>query len=157
MQGLFSIVLLTVHMMLAVALIGVVLLQRSEGGMGGLGGGGMSGFMTTRGSANLLTRTTRWLAGTFMATSLVLAWLAVHAHPSQAVITTPPVVPVEAPAGPAPDQTGGSTGSSAPAGDTSGTGAPAGTQSTTETKPPAATPPAAPATAPSAPAVPTNQ
>ena len=54
MHSVFSIVLLTVHMMLAVALIGVVLLQRSEGGMGGLGGGGMSGFMTTRGSANLL-------------------------------------------------------------------------------------------------------
>ena len=62
MHSLFSVILLTVHMMLALALIGVVLLQRSEGGMGGLGGGGMSGFMTTRGSANLLTRTTRWLA-----------------------------------------------------------------------------------------------
>jgi hypothetical protein len=48
MHSVFSVVLLTVHMMLAVALIGVVLLQRSEGGMGGLGGGGMSGFMTTR-------------------------------------------------------------------------------------------------------------
>jgi len=156
MQGLLSAILLTVHMMLALALIGVVLLQRSEGGMGGLGGGGMSGFMTTRGSANLLTRTTRWLAGTFMATSLVLAWLAVHAHPSQAVITTGPV-PVEAPAGPAPDQTGGSTGSSAPASDTSGTGAPTGTQSTTATQPTAGTTPTAPATPPSAPAVPTNQ
>jgi len=156
MQGLLSAILLTVHMMLAVALIGVVLLQRSEGGMGGLGGGGMSGFMTTRGSANLLTRTTQWLAGTFMVTSLVLAWLAVHAHPSQAIITTAPT-PVEAPAGPAPDQTGGSTGSSAPAGDTSGTGAPAGTQSTTATQPTAGTTPTAPATPPSAPAVPTNQ
>src|SRR5262249_51790999 len=80
MNSLFSVILLTVHLMLALALIGVVLLQRSEGGMGGLGGGGMSGFMTTRGTANLLTRTTRWLAGAFMATSLVLAWIAVHAH-----------------------------------------------------------------------------
>jgi len=157
MQGLLSAILLTVHMMLALALIGVVLLQRSEGGMGGLGGGGMSGFMTTRGSANLLTRTTRWLAGTFMLTSLVLAWLAVHAHPSQGIITTAPT-PVEAPAGPATDQTGGSTGSPAPAGNSSGTGAPTGTQSTTAPQPTAGTTPTtAPATPPSAPAVPTNQ
>ena len=128
MHSLFSVILLTVHMMLALALIGVVLLQRSEGGMGGLGGGGMSGFMTTRGSANLLTRTTRWLAGIFMATSLVLAWIAAHDHVAKPVVT-PDVPPVEAPAPPVSDQSGGAAGSSVPA-----TG-----------------------TTPSAPAVPTNQ
>src|SRR5215813_13313197 len=106
MNSLFSVILLTVHLMLALALIGVVLLQRSEGGMGGLGGGGMSGFMTTRGTANLLTRTTRWLAGAFMATSLVLAWIAVHAHTPGTIINPP----VEAPQVPTPDQTGGATG-----------------------------------------------
>jgi preprotein translocase subunit SecG len=140
MHSLFSVILLTVHMMLALALIGVVLLQRSEGGMGGLGGGGMSGFMTTRGSANLLTRTTRWLAGIFMATSLVLAWIAAHDHVSKQIIT-PNTAPVEAPAVP---QTGGATGSSTPPSDTSGTGSTTGT-------------PPATGTTPSAPAVPTNQ
>ena len=149
MQSLLSVILLTVHMMLALALIGVVLLQRSEGGMGGLGGGGMSGFMTTRGSANLLTKTTRWLAGTFMVTSLVLAWLAVHAQTTQPIIPAEPV-PVAAPAVPAPDQTGGATGSSAPAGGVSGTGPTTGTESTTGT-------PSTTGATPSAPAVPTNQ
>jgi preprotein translocase subunit SecG len=150
MHSVLSVVLLTVHMMLALALIGVVLLQRSEGGMGGLGGGGMSGFMTTRGSANLLTRTTRWLAGIFMATSLVLAWIAAHDHAATPIIA-PGVPPVEAPA---PDQAGGAAGSSAPANDTSGTGSTTGsttgTPTTTETAP-------ATGAAPSAPAVPTNQ
>jgi preprotein translocase subunit SecG len=146
MQSLLSVILLTVHMMLAVALIGVVLLQRSEGGMGGLGGGGMSSFMTARGSANLLTKTTRWLAGTFMATSLVLAWLAVHSHTAQPIVA-PGTPPVEAPA---PDQTGGAAGSPAPANDTSGAGSTAGAPATTGTAP-------ATGTTPSAPAVPTNQ
>jgi preprotein translocase subunit SecG len=141
MHSLLSVILLTVHMMLALALIGVVLLQRSEGGMGGLGGGGMSGFMTTRGTANLLTRTTRWLAGTFMATSLVLAWIASHDHAATPIIA-PPTAPVEAPA-PASDQTGGTAGSAAPTGNTSGTASPTTAPAT--------------GTTPSAPAVPTNQ
>jgi preprotein translocase subunit SecG len=149
MHSVLSVVLLTVHMMLALALIGVVLLQRSEGGMGGLGGGGMSGFMTTRGSANLLTKTTRWLAAVFMVTSLVLAWIAAHDH-AAAPTVIPEVPPVEAPAVPSSDQTGGAAGSSAPANDTSGTGSTTGTPPTTETAP-------ATGTTPSAPAVPTNQ
>src|SRR5215831_15606237 len=113
MHSLLSVILLTVQMMLALALIGVVLLQRSEGGMGGLGGGGLSGFMTTRGTANLLTRTTRWLAGAFMATSLVLAWIAVHAHTPRTIIA-PGKPPIEAPQVPT-DQTGGATGTAPPA------------------------------------------
>jgi preprotein translocase subunit SecG len=55
-------------------LIGVVLLQRSEGGGLGIGGGG--GFMTSRGTANVLTRATAILAGLFFATSLLLSILA---------------------------------------------------------------------------------
>ena len=149
MQGLFSVILLTVHMMLALALIGVVLLQRSEGGMGGLGGGGMSGFMTTRGSANLLTKTTRWLAGAFMATSLVLAWIASHDHAAKPIIA-PETPAVETPLVPAPGQTGGTAGTPAPASNASGTGATTGTPATTGTAP-------ATGTAPSTPAVPTNQ
>ncbi len=73
-------VLLVVHLLIALAMIGVVLLQRSEGGGlgiggGGGGGGGMSGFLTGRGTANLLTRTTAILAAIFMVTSLTLTIL----------------------------------------------------------------------------------
>ena len=58
-------VLIVVHLIIVLALIGVVLLQRSEGGGMGLGGGGggVSGFMTGRGQANALTRATAILAG----------------------------------------------------------------------------------------------
>src|SRR5579863_1392399 len=68
-------VLLVVHLMIAVALVGSVLLQRSEGGALGMGGGGMSGFMTGRSTANLLTRTTAILAGAFFLTSVGLVVL----------------------------------------------------------------------------------
>jgi preprotein translocase subunit SecG len=60
--------------MLVLALIGVVLLQRSEGGGLGIGSGG--GFLSSRGTSNVLTRTTAILAATFFATSLLLTILA---------------------------------------------------------------------------------
>jgi protein translocase SecG subunit len=60
--------LLVVHILLALALIGVILVQRSEGGALGMGGGGGGGFMTARGSANLLTRTTAIIATLFICT-----------------------------------------------------------------------------------------
>lgn len=69
---------LTVHVLVAAALIGVILLQRSDGGaLGGIGGGSdpFGGVMSQRGSANLLTRTTSILAVVFMALSLLLAIL----------------------------------------------------------------------------------
>ncbi|GJL91775.1 preprotein translocase subunit SecG [Hyphococcus sp.] len=67
-------VILTIHSLIVLALIGVVLLQRSDGGALGLGGGGGGGgFMTGRGAANALTRTTSILAAGFFATSLLLA------------------------------------------------------------------------------------
>jgi preprotein translocase subunit SecG len=75
------IVVLVIHVMLALALIGVVLIQKSEGGGLGLGGGGgMSGFMTGRSTANLLTRATAILYGCFMGTSVLLAILAARQH-----------------------------------------------------------------------------
>jgi preprotein translocase subunit SecG len=67
-------VIILIHLMLVLALIGVVLLQRSEGG--GLGIGSTGGFMTSRGTANVLTRATAVLAGLFFVTSLVLSILA---------------------------------------------------------------------------------
>lgn len=66
-------VLFVIHIMVIVALVGVVLLQRSEGGGLGIGGGG--GFMTSRGTANVLTRATATLAVLFFLTSLGLSIL----------------------------------------------------------------------------------
>ena len=63
-------VLIVIHLMIVLALVGVVLIQRSEGG--GLGIGGGSGFMSARGAANALTRTTAILATLFFITSLAL-------------------------------------------------------------------------------------
>jgi preprotein translocase subunit SecG len=103
-------VLLVIHILIALALIGVVLLQRSEGGGlgiggGGGGGGGMGGFLTGRGTANLLTRTTAILAGSFMVTSMVLTILAGGGQRGS-ILDVPagqapaPVAPIEAPAEP---------------------------------------------------------
>jgi preprotein translocase subunit SecG len=67
-------VVLVVHVLIAVAMVGLVLLQRSEGG--GLGMGRADSFMSTRGQANLLTRSTAICAGLFFATSIGLALMA---------------------------------------------------------------------------------
>jgi preprotein translocase subunit SecG len=67
-------VIIVIHLMVVAAMIGVVLLQKSEGG--GLGIGSSGGFMSSRGTANVLTRATAILAATFFATSLVLSILA---------------------------------------------------------------------------------
>ena len=80
-------ILLTIHILIAVALVGTVLLQRNEGG--GLGIGGSSsggGFMTARGTANLLTRTTAILAACFFATSIGLAILAGAGNQSASIV-----------------------------------------------------------------------
>jgi preprotein translocase subunit SecG len=68
------IVIIVIHLMIVMALIGVVLLQKSEGG--GLGIGSTGGFLSSRGTANVLTRTTAFLAIAFFATSLLLSWIA---------------------------------------------------------------------------------
>jgi preprotein translocase subunit SecG len=70
-------VLLVIHIMVAAALVGLVLLQRSEGGALGIGGGGGGGgFMTGRGAANLLTRITAVFAAAFFVTSILLTLIA---------------------------------------------------------------------------------
>jgi preprotein translocase subunit SecG len=68
-------IILVIHLMIAAALVAVVLMQKSEGGALGIGGGGMSNFMTGRGTASILTRATAVLAACFMLTSLVLVIL----------------------------------------------------------------------------------
>jgi preprotein translocase subunit SecG len=67
-------VIIVIHLMVVAAMIGVVLLQKSEGG--GLGIGSSGGFMSSRGTANVLTRATAILAVTFFGTSLMLSILA---------------------------------------------------------------------------------
>lgn len=80
-------VLLVVHLMIAAALCGVVLVQRSEGGALGIGGGG--GFMSGRGQANFMTRLTAYLAAAFFATSIGLTLLANQSFQSRSVFDTP--------------------------------------------------------------------
>ena len=81
-------VIIVVHLMIVSVLIGTVLLQKSEGG--GLGMGGGAGFMSNRGTANLLTRTTAILAGLFFLTSMALAWIAgIDRKPSSILGTAP--------------------------------------------------------------------
>lgn len=86
-------VLIVIHLMVVIALVGVVLLQRSEGG--GLGIGGGSGFMTARGAANALTRSTAILAVAFFATSLALSLLARYGAKSTDVLDRVPAVQTE--------------------------------------------------------------
>ena len=78
-------VLLVIHLMVAAALVGVVLLQKSEGGALGIGGGGSGGFLTGRGTANLLTRATAMLAAAFFVTSISLTLLARNTQPAGSV------------------------------------------------------------------------
>ncbi|MBF0678199.1 MAG: preprotein translocase subunit SecG [Devosia sp.] len=68
-------VLIVAYLLIVLALIAVILIQRSEGGALGIGGGGGGGLVTARGSANLLTRTTAILATLFFATAIGLTIL----------------------------------------------------------------------------------
>jgi preprotein translocase subunit SecG len=72
--GFMLTVIVVIHLMVVAAMVGVVLLQKSEGG--GLGAGSTGGFLSSRGTANILTRTTAVLAATFFGTSLLLSILA---------------------------------------------------------------------------------
>jgi preprotein translocase subunit SecG len=105
-------VLLFLHLFVTLALIGTVLIQRSEGGGLGIGSSqGMGTFMSGRGTANLLTRTTSILAGIFMILSLTLAVLNrgastggghdILAQPPAPSVPSPSQAPVP-PAAPAP-------------------------------------------------------
>lgn len=93
-------VVIVIHLMIVLAMIGVVLMQKSEGGGLGMGGGG-GNFMSSRGTANVLTRATAFLAAGFFLTSLLLSFLAgVERKPSS-------IIPG---GGPAPTQQPGAPG-----------------------------------------------
>ncbi len=68
-------VLITLHVLFAIAIVALVLIQRGEGGGLGFGGGGMQGFMSARGKASLMTRLTALTAALFFVSSLGLSIL----------------------------------------------------------------------------------
>jgi preprotein translocase subunit SecG len=99
-------VIVVIHLMVVLAMIGVVLLQKSEGG--GLGIGSTGGFLSSRGTANVLTRTTAILAGVFFGTSLVLSVIAgLDRKPHSIIQGTPAQQTPGAPGTPAPIGQGG--------------------------------------------------
>ena len=99
--------LLVVHTLIAIGLVAVILLQRSEGGGLGIGGGTGGGLMSARGAANLLTRSTTVLAVLFISTSIILAVLAAGTNKAKPIDTSlaktaaPVAAPATAPALPA--------------------------------------------------------
>src|ERR1700757_4771769 len=106
-----STVLLILHLMIAAALVGVVLLQRSEGGALGIGGGG--GVMTGRGAANFLTRVTAGVGAALFCTRMLLTLLAAPPERAPSVFDTPASAPSQgSPPAPAP---GGAPGATQPA------------------------------------------
>jgi preprotein translocase subunit SecG len=116
-------VLIVVHLMIVLALVGVVLIQRSEGG--GLGVGGGSGFMSARGTANALTRTTAILATLFFMTSLGLGLLARYESKPTDILDRIPAG-TAAPGGNVLDQLPGAAPATTPAPAANGAAAPAG-------------------------------
>jgi preprotein translocase subunit SecG len=88
------ILLFILHVFISIAMVGVVLLQKSEGGALGMGGGGMSGFMTGRSTGNLLTRMTAGLAVAFFVTSILLVVLSnAGRQPQRSIIQDIPAGP----------------------------------------------------------------
>ena len=147
-------VVIAIHLMLVLALIGVVLLQKSEGG--GLVST-TSGFMTGRGTANVLTRTTALLAAGFFLTSLILSLLAAHNNAPVSLIpgggpaTQAPAPGAPPPAAPLNSGSGGLLGTLG-----GGTAPPAGAPAAPS--PSSSGPaPASPAPAPSGPQVPQSR
>jgi preprotein translocase subunit SecG len=141
-------VIIVIHLMVVVALVGVILVQKSEGG--GLGIGGGSGFMTARGAANVLTRTTAILAAIFFATSLGLSLLARYgSHPLDILDQAPQQTQGKSGSAPASggkgilDQLGGKPGQPAPA---KPAPAPSSPANEPQTAPKAPAAPATPAT-----------
>lgn len=135
MLGALFPIVLAIHIIITVFLIGIILTQKNEGGMGGLGGGasgGMAGFLSGRAQANLLTKATRWLAVGFFCTSLFLAFSDSHRSVSQPLVGNAPAAPTvpAAPSGDAP--------ATAPAGDSGNV------TTTTPAQPAAPVEPAAP-------------
>lgn len=89
-------VVLVVHLLLALSLIGVVLLQRSEGGGLGIGGGGGGGAMSSRSAATALGKLTWILAAAFICTSIALTVLSAQKASDASVVGTGALPAVDA-------------------------------------------------------------
>jgi preprotein translocase subunit SecG len=94
-------VIIVIHLMVVLSLIAVVLLQKSEGGALGIGSTG--GFLSSRGTANVLTRTTAYLALAFFATSLALSWIAGLSRTPSSILNTGAPAGQSQPAAPGPN------------------------------------------------------
>jgi preprotein translocase subunit SecG len=101
-------VILVIHLIVAIALIGVVLLQRSEGGALGIGSGGGGNLFSSRGVGNALTRTTAYLAVAFFITSISLTVLATRSGTGGSIFDTVAPQQGAAPATSQPAEPGGS-------------------------------------------------
>jgi len=90
-------VLIMFQLVVSIALVITVLLQRSEGGALGMGGGGsgLGGLFSPRGAADTLTRTTGILAVLFFLTSLALTVSALHARPQASILESAPGGPAK--------------------------------------------------------------
>ncbi|MGM4909730.1 preprotein translocase subunit SecG [Rhizobium sp. 768_B6_N1_8] len=138
-------VLIVIHLMIVLALVGVVLIQRSEGG--GLGIGGGSGFMSARGTANALTRTTAILATLFFLTSLGLGILTRYESRPTDILNR---IPATSGQGNGILDSLGGTNTPAPAQPADNSGIPNGGAAAPAPAAPAASAPATPAPAPAA-------
>jgi preprotein translocase subunit SecG len=104
-------VVIVIHLMVVLALVLVVLLQRSEGGALGMGGGGGGGgLMSSRGTANVLTRATAILAVAFFATSLTLSLIASNEDSPASILDAAPAATSDAPGAPGADTDTGAGG-----------------------------------------------
>ena len=100
-------VVIVIHLMIVLAMCGLVLLQKSEGGGLGMGSSGGGGFMSSRGTTNVLTRSTAILAACFFATSLLLSVIAGWSRNPASIVRTPGSAPISTPGAPAPKAPGG--------------------------------------------------
>lgn len=132
-------IILVIHVLIAIGLVGAILLQKKEGGLGGMGGGaggGLGGLMSGRAKADTLSKATGILATAFFVTSLALAIIGSRStdHGPLVPATTGTTAPATAPAE-----------ESAPAGGTAGDGATTGGSAPAETAPAQPATPAVPA------------
>lgn len=81
-------VVIVIHLMIVLAMVGLILLQKSEGGGLGMGSGGGGGFLSSRGTTNVLSRSTAVLAAIFFATSLVLSIIAGMGRAPRSILPT---------------------------------------------------------------------
>ncbi len=95
-------ILLTIHVIVSIAMIGIILLQKSDGSAALMGGGSSSSMFSARGVANLLTHTTAVLATVFLGLCIAMSWLSTRQiKETSAVLTNTTAPATTEPAAPA--------------------------------------------------------